>query len=369
MVLNGREFMKKFLTLAVAAAVLSATVSALTFKVDGYARAGLTSTLNTKNKDGDKEAKTVSTKQWLADDYFGGGSRLRLNGDILSDDGTAGVKFRFQYTGSFEDFDITKDEVKYVYAWGKGFDGKVIAGAGKIGDKYISSDGWEGFSLIDGKTGVFAGYTPIEGLTLLAAVVKDYLVEEEIAELDDNGNYKKEKKFDKRAGVYGFKYSAGILTVDAAFSGAGRFYANVNLTPSNLLAALEYAYESDDALDDGTSPWYSKTHTFCEQIEFTGIPNLLLAAESYQFIDKDDNLSVTITPAAKYTLSETFALTAEATIYAEDEAKNDFDAYATIVPGVEINFTDSFTVNAYGSVSTDSDQAAHLIGIGCKKSF
>lgn len=54
MVLNGREFMKKFLTLAVAAAVLSATVSALTFKVDGYARAGLTSTLNTKNKDGDK---------------------------------------------------------------------------------------------------------------------------------------------------------------------------------------------------------------------------------------------------------------------------------------------------------------------------
>lgn len=125
--------MKKFLTLAVAAAVLSATVSALTFKVDGYARAGLTSTLNTKNKDGDKEAKTVSTKQWLAGDYFGGGSRLRLNGDILSDDGTAGVKFRFQYTGSFEDFDITKDEVKYVYAWGKGFEGKVIAGAGKSG--------------------------------------------------------------------------------------------------------------------------------------------------------------------------------------------------------------------------------------------
>ena len=258
--------MKKFLTLAVAAAVLSATVSALTFKVDGYARAGLTSTLNTKNKDGDKEAKTVSTKQWLAGDYFGGGSRLRLNGDILSDDGTAGVKFRFQYTGSFEDFDITKDEVKYVYAWGKGFDGKVIAGAGKIGDKYISSDGWEGFSLIDGKTGVFAAYTPIEGLTLLAAVVKDYLVEEEIAELDDNGNYKKEKKFDKRAGVYGFKYSAGILTVDAAFSGAGRFYANVNLTPSNLLAALEYAYESEDIpmYPHDVEPWEKNITTLVD---------------------------------------------------------------------------------------------------------
>lgn len=362
--------MKKILALAAVAAVLSATVSALTFKADGYARAGFTSTLNTENKDGDKEAKAASTKTWLAGDYFGGGSRLRFNGDILSDDGTAGVKFRFQYTGAFEDFDISKDEVKYVYAWGKGFDGKVIAGAGKIGDKYISSDGWEGFSLIDGKTGVFAGFTPIEGLTLLGAVVKDYLVEEEIAELDANGVPKKEKKFDRRAGVYGFKYSAGILTADAAFSGAGRFYANVNLAPENLLAALEYAYESDDALDDNTtSPWYSTTHTFCEQFEFTGISKLLLAAESYQFIDKDDNLKVTITPAAKFTVSETFALTAEATIYAEDEAIDDFDAYATIVPGVEINFTDSFTVNAYGLISTDSDQASNLIGIGCKKSF
>lgn len=375
--------MKKISVLA--AAVLfagAAFVSAEGFKLGGYIRAGWATTFDALDTDldGDKDTASSSTDTWLAGDYFGGNTRSRLNLSWSNKDESAGAFVRLQYTGAAEKWDVT-GPAKYAYAWVNPFDGFLTVAAGKIKDDWIGSDGYEGFSVLDGKSGFFAGVNPIEGLTIGGGAVVDYLIDDYDYSSWSEGdlkNYNKdgtipddaetEHRASKRWGYVGAKYSTEQFTADAGFAFAGEFYANVNITAvENLLLAFELKHDSDDILDEGTS-YDSAENTLVEQVEYSGIENLLVGVESYQYIndhsiEDDSNVTITLNPYARYEINEIFAASLEATahIFNYDDAP---DTYATIVPAVYFKVADGAEANVFAKISTDTDQENHQIGTG-----
>ncbi len=326
------------------------------FKVSGYIRAGIANTIDEADSNDNKRTIT-STDTWLGGDYFGGGTRSRLNIGWSNKDESAGAFVRLQYTGEAESFDVFGD-TKYAFGWVNPFEGKLTVAAGKIKDNFIGSDGWEGFSVLDGKSGIFAGVNPIDGLTIGGGAVVDYL--DEVT----NGS----KKYSKKIGYFGAKYTTDAFTVDAGYALAGELYANVNVTAiENLLLAFEAKHDSDDILDDGTA-YDTAENTFVEQVEYTGIDKLVAGVLSYQFINSRDiadssNTSITITPYARYELSDVIAASVEGTInlFDYDDAP---DTYATIVPAVYFKVADGAEANVFAQFSTDTDTENHKVGAG-----
>lgn len=377
--------MKKISVLAAVAVFAAASfVSAEGFKLGGYIRAGWATTFDALDTDldGDEDTASSATDTWLAGDYFGGSTRSRLNLSWSNKDESAGAFVRFQYTGAAEDWDLA-GTTKYAYAWVNPFDGFLTVAAGKIKDDWIGSDGYEGFSVLDGKSGFFAGVNPVEGLTIGGGAVVDYLIddydysswsEEELKDYVEKetipDNASKQHRASKRFGYVGAKYSSDEygFTADAGYAFAGEFYANVNITAvENLFLAFELKHDSDDILDEGTS-YDSAENTFVEQVEYTGIENLLLGVESYQYINDhnipdDSNVTITLNPYARYEINEIFAASLEATahIFNYDDAP---DTYATIVPAVYFKVADGAEANVFAKISTDTDQEKHQIGTG-----
>ena len=363
--------MKKISVLATAVLFAGAAlVSAEGFKLGGYIRAGWANTIDALDTDGDGDGDTAEavTGTWLAGDYFGGSTRSRLNLSWSNKDESAGAYVRLQYTGAAEEWDLT-DATPYAYGWVNPFDGLVTVSAGKLKDDWIGSDGWEGFSVIDGKSGFFAGLNPIEGLTLGGGAVVDYLKDFN----DENGTH---HRASKRAAYFGAKYTSDAFTADAGYALAGEFYANLNVTAvENLLLAFEVNHDSDDILDEETSYFSDKEKnihgyetTFVEQVEYTGIDKLTLGVESYQYINDhtiadDSNVTVTITPAARYEFTDVVAASVEGTInlFSYDDAP---DTYSTIVPAVYFKVADGAEASVWGKISTDTDQENHQIGTG-----
>lgn len=349
--------MKKLIAI-VAAAALTAGAFAEGFKLDGFLRAGFNSTL-------DDDSSVASTETWLAGDYFGGSTRSRLNLGWSNEGDTAGAFVRLQYTGAAESWAL--DSVKYANVWAKPFDGKLILAVGKVQDNYIGSDGWEGFSFLDGNSGFFAGVSPVEGLVIGGGAVVDYLSD------DADKNH----KTDKKAAYAGAKYANDKFSVAAGYEFAGALYANVNISAVEALSiALEAAYVSDDAYDNGfADKWgYTSELTFVEQVEYTGIENLTLGLVSYQFVNNNDisteesNIVVAITPAVRYEINDQFAASLESTVnvssWDEDKLGAVPDTYATIVPAFHIKAAKGAEISIWGVVSTDTDQAKHQAGIG-----
>lgn len=381
--------MKKISVFAASVLFAAASlVSAEGFKLNGYIRAGWSSTLDAldTDKDGDGEAAEASTAAWLAGDYFGGSTRSRLNLSWSNKDESAGAYVRFQYTGAAEEWDVvSKEATKYVYGWVKPFDGLITVAAGKLKDDWIGSDGWEGFSVIDGKSGFFAGLNPVEGLTIGGGAVVDYLLDEDISKKAENkswvfdeetGTYVKDyavtttshHRTSKRAAYFGAKYTSDVFTADAGYALAGEFYANVNVTPvDGLLLAFEYKHDTDDILDEETS-YDSAENTFVEQIEYTGIDKLTLGVESYQYINDhtiadDSNVTVTITPALRYEITDVVAASIEGTIHLYSYDKSP-DTYTTVVPAVYLKVADGAEANVFAKISSDTDQEKNQIGTG-----
>lgn len=355
--------MKKISVLAAAVLFAGASlVSAEGFKLGGYIRAGWANTIDALDTDGDGDGDTAeaATDTWLAGDYFGGSTRSRLNLSWSNKDESAGAYVRFQYTGAAEGWNVT-DSTEYAYAWVNPFDGFVTVSAGKLADDWIGSDGWEGFSVIDGKSGFFAGVNPVEGLTLGGGAVVDYLKDFK----DKKGSH---HRASKRAAYFGAKYTSDAFTADAGYALAGEFYANLNVTAvENLFLAFEFKHDSDDILDEEKS-YDTAENTFVEQVEYTGIDKLTLGVESYQYIndhsiEDDSNTVITVTPYARYEINEIFAASLEATahIFNYDDAP---DTYATIVPAVYFKVADGAEANVFAKISTDTDQKNHQIGTG-----
>lgn len=366
--------MKKISVFAASVLFAAASlVSAEGFKLNGYIRAGWSSTLDAldTDKDGDGEAAEASTATWLAGDYFGGSTRSRLNLSWSNKDESAGAYVRFQYTGAAEEWDVvSKDATKYVYGWVKPFDGLITVAAGKLKDDWIGSDGWEGFSVIDGKSGFFAGLNPVEGLTIGGGAVVDYLLDGGYTYNEDEKKWVDQKahRTSKRAAYFGAKYTSDVFTADAGYALAGEFYANVNVTPvDGLLLAFEYKHDTDDILDEGTS-YDTAENTFVEQIEYTGIDKLTLGVESYQYINDhtiadDSNVTVTITPALRYEITDVVAASIEGTIHLYSYDKSP-DTYTTVVPAVYLKVADGAEANVFAKISSDTDQEKNQIGTG-----
>ena len=369
--------MKKLIALAAAAALVSSAVFAEGFKLSGYLRAGWGNTKDALDTDGDGDGDTAeaSTMTWLAGDYFGGKTRSRINLAWSNEGDTAGAYVRLQYTGAAENWKI--DTVKYANVWAKPFDGKLLFAAGKVQDNYIKTDGWEGFSFLDANSGFFAGVAPIDGLVIGGGAVVDYLKGFD----DDNDASTADKhRASKRAVYAGAKYTNDQFSVAGAYEFAGALYGGVNITAvDGLLIALEAAWQSgdedDDVAVDGVTGGYTSELTFVEQVEYTGIENLTLGVESYQFLNdhaintKEDTLVVTITPAARYEINDLFAASVESTITISDWDKEKVgkkapDTYATIVPAFHIKASEGAEVSIWGLLSTDTDQAKHAAGVG-----
>ena len=369
--------MKKLIALAAAAALVSSAVFAEGFKLSGYLRAGWGNTKDALDTDGDGDGDTAeaSTMTWLAGDYFGGKTRSRINLAWSNEGDTAGAYVRLQYTGAAENWKI--DTVKYANVWAKPFDGKLLFAAGKVQDNYIKTDGWEGFSFLDANSGFFAGVAPIDGLVIGGGAVVDYLKGFD----DDNDTSTADKhRASKRAVYAGAKYTNDQFSVAGAYEFAGALYGGVNITAvDGLLIALEAAWQSgdedDDVAVDGVTGGYTSELTFVEQVEYTGIENLTLGVESYQFLNdhaintKEDTLVVTITPAARYEINDLFAASVESTITISDWDKEKVgkkapDTYATIVPAFHIKATKDAEISIWGLLSTDTDQAKHAAGVG-----
>lgn len=391
--------MKK-IALALAGIALASSSFAEGFKLSGFLKAGWSNTIDALDTDADGKGDTAeaSTVKWLAGDYFGGNTRSRLNLGWSNADDTAGAFVRLQYTGAAESWNIAA--VKYANVYFKGFDGKVIMAAGKVQDNYIGSDGYEGFSFLDGNSGFFAGVAPIDGLVIGGGAVVDYLAGEETTKYsvetvtDEEGNdvpyvtksTKSSHRASKNAAYAGAKYANDQFSVAAAYEFAGAFYGNVNVTAvKDLLIALEASYASDDALDalsDGDDGFlYDAQLTFVEQVEYTGIENLTLGLASYQFLNdrdidstgKKDNLVVTINPAVRYDINELFAASLEGTVtisnWDEKELGDVNKTFATIVPAFYFKPAQGAEAHVFASISTDKDQAKHQVGTGLKFNF
>ncbi len=372
--------MKKVIALA-AAAVLASGAFAEGFKLSGFLRAGWSNTIDAldTNADGDGDTAEASTATWLAGDYFGGSTRSRINLAWSNEGDTAGAYVRLQYTGAAESW--TLDKVKYANVWAKCFDGKVLAAVGKVQDNYLASDGFEGFSFLDGNSGFFAGVAPVEGLVIGGGAVVDYLKNSYYVKKDDGTYEEKDDKHraSKRAVYAGAKYTNDQFSVAGAYEFAGALYGNVNITAvENLLIALEAAWQDEDERSNELVGYDSEL-TFVEQVEYTGIEKLTLGVASYQYLNKaevsdtEDSLVVTITPAVRYDINDLFAASVEATLnlysWDEDKVGDVKDTYATIVPTFYINAAKGAEITLWGVISTDTDQANHAVGLGGKFAF
>lgn len=381
--------MKKILAGAVAALLATSLVSAEGFKLSGNVRGGWSNIIDNldTNNDGDGDTAESTTKTWLPGDYFGGTTRSRLNLKWDAEGDVAGAFLRYQYSGTAEKW--TTGDVKYAYAYVNPLNGLLTVSAGRLMDNWIGSDGYEGFSAFDGKNGFYAGVNPIEGLSIGGGAVVDYLDSKdtdkytEVKYYDEDGNvagsyYTKTTTSSHRASkkqvYFGAKYAKeDVFSVAAGAVLAGEFYANVNINAvKDLLLAFEYDHASDDILDDGNSA-YKAENTFVEQVEYTGVENLLVGVFSYQFLNDhsfadDSNLVVTITPYAKYEINETFGASLESTITINsyDDAP---DTFAKIVPAFYVKANDKAKASLWALISTDKDQAKHQIGTGVSFSF
>jgi hypothetical protein len=370
--------MKK-IALTALAFLASAAVFAEGFNLNGYLRAGYASEMGSH--------ATQGTATWLAGDYFGGSTRSRLNVSWDNADGTAGAFVRLQYTGAIEDFSLSSFSVKYADAYAKVLDGKVVVAAGKLKDNYITSDGWEGFSVLDGKSGFFAALTPVAGLTVGGGAVVDYKGKESVVDYtpvyDLTGavvGYTKSTTnsgysyTDKNAVYGGFKYVNSAVTIDGGYAATGFAYGNIGITAvKNLTFQLEGAYETDDAADNGA--YNNCEKTFCEQVEYTGVDKLTVAFVGYQYLNKhdskitdDSNTTVTFTPAVSYALTKTLTARVEGTYTVYDYTGSP-DNYGFVVPSLNIAADSSASVDIWGRFSSDADQTSNLIGVGVKKAF
>ena len=350
--------MKKTLGIAAAALIAGASLFAEGLSVNGFIRSGIS--INPKGE-------TVKTDTWLPGDYFGGGSRLRLN--IKYDGDKGGATFRYQKDGSFASSDwFNAGNIKWAMGYAKFLDGKIIAEAGKLVDTYTSTGGWE-----DGTFGDNAGagigarvvISPVEGLFITASASDLYLEKYKAAddEVKDRDAKEGDLKFNEKLFGFTAKYANDAFFVTGGVHLAKSYYASFGLTAVDNLTLVVEAFINDTAdVDDPETklyPW----------VEYTGIENLTLAALGAITI-VDGSTSIAIVPAVSYALTDVISLAAESTITIPDKDIDPTDdTYAVITPSVTFAASKKASATVFASLSTDTDQKKHSFGAGVKYAF
>ena len=357
-----KEFaMKKTLGIAVAALVAGASLFAEGLSVNGYIRSGISI---------DPKGETVKTGTWLPGDYFGGGSRLRLN--INYDGVNGGATFRYQKDADddkkffISDNWFSGSNIKWAMGYAKFLDGKIIAEAGKLVDTYTSTGGWE-----DGTFGDNAGagigarvvISPVEGLFITASASDLYLEKYKAAddEVKDRDAKEGDLKFNEKLFGFTAKYANDAFFVTGGVHLAKSYYASFGLTAVDNLTLVVEAFIDDTADED------DPVTTLYPWVEYTGIENLTLAALGAITI-VDGSTSIAITPAVSYALTDVISLAAESTITIPDADDAD-DTYAVITPSVTFAASKKASATVFASLSTDTDSAKHSFGAGVKYAF
>lgn len=353
--------MKKASIAAVAAIAFCTSAFAETtnsFKVSGYLRAGLSSTM--------ESSPALSTKTWLGGIYFNGDSsktrgRLNLSFDGSNDTADYGAFLRLQYTGKDDSASASwgYGDVSYAYAYAGFFNNMFTVAAGKLKDNWIGSSGFEGYSVLDGKSGAVASFVPVKGLTIAGAGIIDY-------SRNAAGTY--EMKEDSFLG--GIKYKNDIFTADASYAGYGLITANISYTGTeNLIISAETKIDTNHGMD----VLGDQRTVIDEYVKYTGIENWTFGLLSFQTINSkntagDSDFQFTITPAVAYQINNVIGLSAEAT-YRQGIYDNAPNGYMTIVPAVKFSADKSASADLWASISTDNGREKSSIGLGVIKEF
>ncbi len=339
--------------------VVSAFAFADGFTVSGYVRAGLASSFE-KNP-------ALSTQKWLGGIYFNGDSpntrgRVNLNFDGTNDNGTYGAFLRLQYTGADDSASASwgYGGVSYANAYAGFLGNKITIAAGKLNDKWIGSSGFEGFSVLDGKSGAAVTVSPVTGLNITGAGIIDY-------SKNSDGSY--ETKGNTFLG--GVKYTADAFTASVSGAGYGRFTADFEYTAvENLLVSVEGQYDTADG----------RSNTGDEQellsdvwIQYKGIDKWTFGVLSFQYFNRtdvsaDDDFTLKVIPAVAYQVNDVVGLSVEGT-YTQPVYDDAPDGYATIVPALKLSADKTASASIWASISTDNDQEKSSIGLGVIKSF
>lgn len=322
------------------------------FKLSGYIRAGLSTDVT-----GDD--KTATTSTWFDGDYFGGPSRIRINMDWTSADGTSGASFRLQTSSASEAWSV--DSIAYAFGYTSLFNNMVTIAAGKLHDNWAGySYGWNGWSAIDGKSGAAVILSPVEGLNLVAAGVIDYetsLTETVDGETTDTYTYDTKKDL----AVFEAQYSYGPLVINGGYALSETGYATVQYSTDTLTASADYYYDwAKDGMDNTISEW----------VEYTGVDKMTLGAVVYEYMDDDAaKMQLDITPAVKYQITDLAAASLEGTYHLDlDESDNNTIA---VTPAVVLTANDTIEAEIWGTYGYDngSDDSTFKVGAGVKKSF
>ncbi|MFA6937359.1 MAG: hypothetical protein WCQ67_03940 [Treponema sp.] len=343
--------MKKQIILATALLASASLFAEESFKVSGFVRAGLSSTFGEDSK--------LSTKTWFPGVYFNGDSsstRGRLNFAFNGSNETAsyGAFLRLQYSGEATGWNI--GSVSYANAFVNLFNNKLTVAAGKFSDNWIGSVGYEGYSVLDGNSGVVVAVKPIAGLTVAGAAVIDNCKNEA-------GSY----DLSSKAFFGGVSYSSDLISAAVSYAGWGTMAAGVSFGGvKNLGLSAECQIETTEDVS-------SQRLVADECVEFTGVEGWTFALLSFQTLDSasvaaSDDFTFSVTPAVSYTLNDLISFSLEGTwsqgVY--DGASN---GYATIVPAVTLSADKTASAKVWGLISTDSEQTKSAAGVGVIKKF
>ncbi|MBQ0052467.1 MAG: hypothetical protein KBT11_10470 [Treponema sp.] len=356
--------MKK--TLLTAAALIS--LAGLAFsdvKLSGYVRGGASVTLDDPSVD----ENTYSSATWMGGDYFGGGSRQRLVLDASFEN--CGVLMRYQHDG-YSDY-FADGSISWLMGYASFCDGKVIAEAGKINDRFTWTGGFQ--------DSAFDWWGRGKGAALVVKPVEGLVIEADVTDLFTSEVTKGEAKATKADAdllQVSAKYGTDSFFVTGGFAPAGYYFGSFGLmSVENLYATVELFGETKDGncySNGGWAGYVSDTYNdITVFLDYSGIDKTELALVAEATI-LDDCTKLKINPAVGYDLSDIIKLTADVTVnlpasWDEDKLGAKPDTYATITPGVTFKASKAASATVWATISTDTDQAQNKLGAGVKLSY
>lgn len=307
-------------------------------KFGGYIRTGI---------EGNFDSETVDTIYYNDGKYYGQGkSRLRLNLDF--DKGPYGATFRYQA----DQFGITtagteavvflkSGNIKYAMGYAKLLDDQIIVGAGKLKDKYTSSEGFDAYNLAETSGyssvyGVSCTYTPVKDLFFTAQVSTLYADKYDATDSKvTSGKATAGVQFNEKLLAFSAKYKNDVITVAGGYSLAGEGYGFFKYKDiEDLKFEVEAKYLSKD-LSGKTDK--SGDKAFSLKVSETAalkIDDIEFGVMIYETFIKDKN-EYEFYPFASYKLTEVVSVACEGGIKVYEESNK--DTTYSVTPSVVFN--------------------------------
>lgn len=365
--------MKKILLTAMSVLAMG-TLAFSEVKLSGYVRGGAKVVINDKiavSDDKVVEENTFDAGTWMGGDYFGGCSRQRLVLDASFEN--CGVLMRYQHD-RYSDF-FSDGALSWLMGYAAFLDGKIIAEAGKINDRFTWSGGFQ--------DSAFDWWGRGKGAALVVKPIDGLVIEADVTDLFASTIKKGDKdtgktKFDGDLFQFSAKYGNDSFFLTGGFAPAGYYYGSFGLTAvKGFYAAVELFGETKDGNCYSNGGWAGftsdKYNDITLYLDYKGIENTELALVTEATI-LDDCTMLKINPAVGYDLNDFVKFTADVTVnvkasWDEDVLGKKPDTYATITPGVTFKASKAASATVWATISTDKDQESSKAGVGVKLSY